>query len=175
MGFLACVSPHKVARQLSFREEPESNCRRTSPNVSQQLMILNELEFRKLFLVLSYIGCKKLEDIISPQIADDIVRKKNLSTTDFESEIWNAFGKAYYAESDRSKGPYLNTARTHLQRALGDDNVLIAKFVEDTSCANIIVEEGILVGLRRYLFFFVYKDDKEKKKSAAMMKTKQLL
>ncbi|XP_049354698.1 probable RNA-dependent RNA polymerase 3 [Solanum verrucosum] len=196
MGFLACASPQKVARQLSFREEPESNCRRTSPNVSQQLMILNELEFRKLVLVLSYIGCKKLEDIVSPQIADDIVRKKNLSMTDFESEIWNAFGKAYYAESDRSKyldwncrkthiyychikqnghctfkGPYLNTARTHLQRALGDDNVLIVKFVEDTSCANIIVEEGILVGLRRYRFF-VYKDDKEKKKSPAMMKTK---
>ncbi|KAG5600031.1 hypothetical protein H5410_031401 [Solanum commersonii] len=159
MGFLACASPQKVARQLSFREEAESNCRRTSPNVSQQLMILNELEFRKF---------KKLEDIVSPQIADDIVRKKNLSMTDFESEIWNAFGKAYYAESDRSKGPYLNTARTHLQRALGDDNVLIVKFVEDTSCANIIVEEGILVDLRRYL----YKDDKEKKKSPAMMKTK---
>lgn len=51
------------------------------------------------------------------------------------------------------KGPYLNTLRTHLQRALGDDNVLIVKFVEDTSCANIILEEGILVGLRRYRFF----------------------
>ncbi|XP_055820155.1 probable RNA-dependent RNA polymerase 3 isoform X3 [Solanum dulcamara] len=196
MGSLACGSPQKVARQLSFHQEPESNCRRTSLNVSQQLMVLNELEFRKLFLVLSYIGSKKLEDIISPQIADDIVRKKNLPMIDFESEIWNAFGKVCYAESDRSKyldwncrkthiyychikqngyctfkGPYLNTTRTHLQRALGDDNVLIVKFVEDTSCANLIVEEGILVGLRRYRFF-VYKDDKEKKKNPAMMKTK---
>lgn len=131
MGLLACASPQKVARQLSFCEEPESNCRRTSPYVSQQLMILNELEFRKLFLVLSYIGwlvlyypysnnflklyvtwisavgSNKLEDVISPQIADDIVRKKNLSMTDFESEIWNAFGKACYAVSDRSKVHHL--------------------------------------------------------------------
>lgn len=196
IGSSPCATPQKVSRQLSFCQEPESNCRRTSPNVSQQLMVLNELEFRKLFLVLSYIGSKKLEEVISPEIADDIVRKKNLPMTEFESEIWNAFGKACYAVSDRSKyldwncrkthlyychikqngyctfkGPYLNTARTHLQRALGDDNVLIVKFVEDTSCANIIVEEGIIVGLRCYRFF-VYKDDKERKKTPAMMKTK---
>ncbi|XP_060180077.1 probable RNA-dependent RNA polymerase 3 isoform X2 [Lycium barbarum] len=202
-GSSSCASPQKVNRRLSFHEEPKSNCRRTSPNISQQLMVLSELEFRKLFLILSYIGSKMLEDVISPKIADDIVRKKNLPMTDFESEIWNTFGKACYAESDRSKvhnlsskyldwncgkthlyychikqngyctlkGPYLSTTRTHLQRALGDDNVLIVKFVEDTCCANIIVEEGILVGLRRYRFF-VYKDDKERKKNPAMMKTK---
>nr|XP_016511902.1 PREDICTED: probable RNA-dependent RNA polymerase 3 isoform X2 [Nicotiana tabacum] len=201
IGSSPCVqfaSPHRVVRRLSFRDEPspESNCRTPSPNISQQLMILRELEFRKLFLVLSYIGSKKLEDVISPKIADDIVRKKTLPMTDFESEIWNAFGKACYAESDRSKyldwdcgkthlyychikqngyctfkGPYLNTTRTHLQRALGDENVLIVKFVEDACCANIIVEEGILVGFRRYRFF-VYKDDKERKKTPAIMKTK---
>ncbi|XP_009592437.1 probable RNA-dependent RNA polymerase 3 isoform X2 [Nicotiana tomentosiformis] len=201
IGSSPCVqfaSPHRVVRQLSFRDEPspESNCRTPPPNISQQLMILSELEFRKLFLVLSYIGSKTLEDVISPKIADDIVRKKTLPMTDFESEIWNAFGKACYAESDRSKyldwdcgkthlyychikqngyctfkGPYLNTTRTHLQRALGDENVLIVKFVEDACCANIIVEEGILVGFRRYRFF-VYKDDKERKKTPAIMKTK---
>lgn len=65
----------------------------------------------------------------------------------------------------------MDTTRTHLQRALGDDNVLIVKFVEDASCANIIIEEGILVGLRRYRFF-VHKDDKERKRNQAMMKTK---
>ncbi|XP_016454733.2 putative RNA-dependent RNA polymerase 3 isoform X2 [Nicotiana tabacum] len=201
IGSSPCVqfaSPQRVIRQLSFGDEPspESNCRTPSLNISQQLMILGELEFRKLFLVLSYIGSKKLEDVISPKIADDIVRKKTLPMTDFESEIWNAFGKACYTESDRSKyldwdcgkthlyychikqngyctfkGPYLNTTRTHLQRALGDENVLIVKFVEDACCANIIVEEGILVGFRRYRFF-VYKDDKERKKTPAIMKTK---
>ncbi|KAF3651798.1 putative pre-mRNA-processing factor 6-like [Capsicum annuum] len=65
-------APLKVSCRLSFRQEPESHCRRTSSNVSQQLMVLNEIEFRKLFLVLSYIGSKKLEDVISPEIADDI-------------------------------------------------------------------------------------------------------
>ncbi|KAM3336976.1 putative RNA-dependent RNA polymerase 5 [Capsicum galapagoense] len=168
-GSSSCESRQKVSRRLSFHQEPESHCRRNSSNVSQQLMVLNELEFRKLFLVLSSIGSKKLEDVISPEIADDIVRKKNLPMTDFELEIWNSFGKSCYAASDRSKGPYLE--RTHLQRALRDDNVLIVKFVEDASCANIIIEEGILVGLRRYRFF-VYKDDKERKRNQAMMKTK---
>ncbi|PHT42388.1 hypothetical protein CQW23_16413 [Capsicum baccatum] len=194
IGSSSCESRQKVSRRLSFHQEPESHCRRNSSNVSQQLMVLNELEFRKLFLVLSYIGSKKLEDVISPEIADDIERKKNLLMTDFELEIWNSFGKSCYAASDRSKyldwnsrkthlyychikqngyctfkGPYLE--RTHLQRALRDDNVLIVKFVEDASCANIIIEEGILVGLRRYRFF-VYKDDKERKRNQAMMKTK---
>ncbi|KAM3269961.1 hypothetical protein P3S67_029867 [Capsicum chacoense] len=178
IGSSSCESRQKVSRRISFNQEPESHCRRNSSNVSQQLMVLNELEFRKLFLVLSYIGSKKLEDVISPEIADDIVRKKNLPMTDFELEIWNSFGKSCYAASDRSKyldwnsrkthlyychikqngyctfkGPYLDTKRTHLQRALGDDNILIVKFVEDASCANIIIEEGILVGLRRYRFF----------------------
>lgn len=53
-----------------------------------------------------------------------------------------------------NQGPYLNTTRTHLQRTLGDDNVLIVKFVEQGRyCTDRIFEEGIIVGLRRYRFF----------------------
>ncbi|PHU11183.1 hypothetical protein BC332_18113, partial [Capsicum chinense] len=107
-------SRQKVSHRLSFHQEPESHCRRNSSNVSQQLMVLNELEFRKLFLVLSYIGSKKLEDVISPEIADDIVSKKNLPMTDFELEIWNSFGKSCYAASDRSKYLDWNSRKTHL-------------------------------------------------------------
>lgn len=64
------------------------------------------------------------------------------------------------------QGPYLQTTKTHLQRVLGDDNVLLVKFAEmseenksphsfDHYCDvyNRIAEEGIMVGLRRYHFF----------------------
>ncbi|KAG5565007.1 hypothetical protein RHGRI_001023 [Rhododendron griersonianum] len=63
--------------------------------------------------------------------------------------------------------PYLGNTRTHLQRELRDDNVLIVKFaVEASNCTNKMIgssyydvvfnkiaEEGILIGLRSYQFF----------------------
>lgn len=52
------------------------------------------------------------------------------------------------------QGPYLISARTHLQQALGDENVLIVKFWDDAPTnARKIIENGLLVGLRRYRFF----------------------
>lgn len=61
------------------------------------------------------------------------------------------------------QGPYLNKTRTHLQKVLGDDNVLMVKFAgEVTDMCPIdhyyaayskIWRGGILVGLRRYCFF----------------------
>ena len=64
------------------------------------------------------------------------------------------------------QGPYLNKTRTHLQRVLGDENVLRVKFAEDETdkslrnCStdsnvfyNKIAREGIFVGLRQYHFF----------------------
>lgn len=52
------------------------------------------------------------------------------------------------------QGPYLNSMRNHLQRSLGDDNILIVKLLEDGPyVTGNITEEGILVGLRRYRFF----------------------
>lgn len=55
------------------------------------------------------------------------------------------------------QGPILNNTKTHLQRSLGDDNILVVKFLEDgSSMAGKIFEEGIIVGLRRYRFFGDY-------------------
>lgn len=64
------------------------------------------------------------------------------------------------------QGPFLNNTKTHLQRVLGDDNVLMVKFAEDKSdthlpnhtggsfyAYNKIARDGILLGLRRYRFF----------------------
>ncbi|XP_034699033.1 probable RNA-dependent RNA polymerase 5 isoform X1 [Vitis riparia] len=166
---------------------------------SPQLVALGELEFRKAFLILSYIGDKRPEDLLS---AEEILKLKNLPMGVFETEVWNNLGRKFIKEEDRQrsfdwdsdkthiyhchvspdgsyrfKGPYLNKTRTHLQRVLGDENILLVKFAEDVTdrsslnCStdsnasyNKIAREGIFVGLRQYRFF-VFKDGgKEEKK-----------
>ncbi|XP_060171225.1 probable RNA-dependent RNA polymerase 4 [Lycium barbarum] len=66
-----------------------------------------------------------------------------------------------HVDSDGSytfKGPYLKAERIHLQQSLGDENVLIVKFEENApGCPEEIVQNGILVGLRRYRFFAGYR------------------
>ncbi|RLM73910.1 hypothetical protein C2845_PM15G01350 [Panicum miliaceum] len=68
------------------------------------------------------------------------------------------------------KGPYLENKRTHLQKVLGDDNVLVVKFmVPSDNNADFYrqhyhkIAEDVVLGLRRYCFFG-YKDGKKEKK-----------
>ncbi|KAF7147894.1 hypothetical protein RHSIM_Rhsim03G0237700 [Rhododendron simsii] len=189
-------SPHSpIAKGTLF-----SPSRENSP-----LLALCDLEFRKAFLILNYIGRRKLEEHMK---VDDIMRLKDLPMRDFEMKVWDAVGKGFINKEDRIqyldwdsgktylyhchihqdgtyafKGPYLDNKRTHLQRVLGDDNVLIVKFpVEASDSTNKMVgiaEEGILVGLRRYRFFgdflfhaLMFKDGgkEEKKKSQTSVK-----
>ncbi|XAR53380.1 RNA-directed RNA polymerase [Bertholletia excelsa] len=169
---------------------------------SPLLLELSKLEFRKAFLILSYCGREKLENLMS---ASAVARLKDLPMRDFETTVWDAFGRFCCDETDRVKsldwdsgkthlyychvyqdgsytfkGPLLRTTRTHLQRQLGDDNILIVKFAEEgtgntdiisdtrdyDAALDKIAEQGILVGLRHYRFF-VFKDGgkEEKKKS----------
>lgn len=62
------------------------------------------------------------------------------------------------------QGPYIENRRTHLQKVLGDDNVLVVKFMEISSDTETdlstylehyhkVAEEGIVLGLRCYRFF----------------------
>ncbi|TYH60945.1 hypothetical protein ES332_D07G014600v1 [Gossypium tomentosum] len=159
---------------------------------SPQLAALGELEFRKAFLILSYIGHNKLEQVIT---ADHIRSLKNLGMDEFEQEIWDSLGQCY-ARADRVKllegegktneyhchvqenrtyrfkGPYFERTRSHLQRVLGNDNVLSVKFETegksplDGGCVGFkkVAKEGILVGLRRYRFFVFKGGGKEAKK-----------
>ncbi|KAG5087469.1 hypothetical protein AAZX31_01G008500 [Glycine max] len=171
------------------------------PTPSSLLHALGELEFRKAFLILSYIGRESLENCIT----DAKIRSlKDLPMAKFEKTIWEDFGeKCIYDQSDRQlhrdwnsgrthvyqcfvfpdgnlrfKGPILQSTRTHLQKTLGDDNVLLVKFAEDGSGKNFRThaeeanalygkfgKEGIRVGLRLYRFF-VFKDggNEEKQK-----------
>ncbi|XP_019052370.1 PREDICTED: probable RNA-dependent RNA polymerase 3 isoform X1 [Nelumbo nucifera] len=162
------------------------------------LMALGELEFRKAFLILSYIGKNRLEDVMT---VETIKKIRNLPMVKFESEVWNDIGCHYVEHADRMKfldwdsgktylyhclvdpdgsysfkGPYLDTKKTHLQRVLGDDKVLIVKFIQESTNRNgstsynilntnygRIAKEGILLGLLRY-HFFVFKDGGKEKK-----------
>ncbi|XBI26024.1 hypothetical protein VPH35_050829 [Triticum aestivum] len=163
---------------------------------SPQMQALEELEFMKRFMICAYLRQKRIEDELS---VDYIRSLKHLSIVQFESEIWRAFGCKYIKFSDRVKnldsdpgatrvyhciveitgdsvvkvfkGPYVQNTRTHLQKNVGDDNVLLVKFMGPSSESVIdflpyhkVAEDGIILGLRRYRFF-VYKDGgKDEKK-----------
>ncbi|KAF8393436.1 hypothetical protein HHK36_021680 [Tetracentron sinense] len=185
-----CPSSEQSTTQTS---SSSLSLERSSRPITPHLKALGELEFRKAFLILSYIGKKRLEDVISVNV---IQKLKNLPMDEFEPEVWSVLGRQCIEEIDRQKvlnwdsgktyvyhcyvypdgsyrfkGPYLDNTRTHLQRVLGDDNVLIVKFTEevtDRSSSALsfnssnaeylkIAKEGILVGLRRYRFFGKWK------------------
>ncbi|XP_076912882.1 putative RNA-dependent RNA polymerase 5 [Bidens hawaiensis] len=156
--------------------------------ISPQSLILAELEFRKLFMLHSYIGRNKLDDCVSVEDAIEINSLKSLQMFDFEDWMWRKFGSRNCQLSDRAmyldwdsgkthfyycyvssdgsyqfKGPCLDNRKTHLQRELGDENVLIVKFAEAADMMTwrnyeVIAEAGILVGLTCYRFF-VFKDE----------------
>eukprot|EP00268_Persea_americana_P063087 TRINITY_DN8145_c0_g1_i6.p1 TRINITY_DN8145_c0_g1~~TRINITY_DN8145_c0_g1_i6.p1 ORF type:complete len:976 (-),score=152.62 TRINITY_DN8145_c0_g1_i6:356-3283(-) len=136
----------------------ESGSSRSSPKkprtqiASPQMLALGEFEFRKMFLILSYVGKKRLEDVLSMQM---IRKLKCLPMAEFEPEVWKAVGShcipehriknldwesncthLYCCDVDSNgkiifKGPYLEKTRTHLQRELGDDKVLNVRFADD--------------------------------------------
>ncbi|KAL0337363.1 UNVERIFIED_CONTAM: hypothetical protein Scaly_2011400, partial [Sesamum calycinum] len=129
--------PSKYQGSLSFEDEtPEKRspgARYQSPlpdelgemtdsdTISQQLMILSKLRFRKLFLVLSYIGRQKLEAVVNLDAANEIYGMKNLPMKDFEAKIWNSYGKKFCEESDRSQP--LNWFPS-FRREFKDDNLV---------------------------------------------------
>ncbi|XP_049934875.1 probable RNA-dependent RNA polymerase 5 isoform X2 [Nymphaea colorata] len=144
------------------------------PTTSQHLVVLGELEFRKAFLILSYVGEKRLENAIS---VDKILQLKDLPMSTFEEEVWRAIGRHCVPNGRLKQGPYFHHTTNILQRVLGDDNVLLVKFAETenasgsklhlpqyTNIFHNVADDGIYVGLRLYRFF-VYKDGgKEEKK-----------
>lgn len=194
-------SPASVSCQYETNSTASSPKRPLGQMTSPQLLALGELEFRKAFLILSYLGKNRLEDVLKK---DEIQRMNHLPMACVEEEVWKAFGRHSLCDEDRRnkvdwnsdkthlyychvdpdgsitfKGPYLDKTRTHLQRVLGDDNVLNVRFAEMTSnkaksanCFGVsnalyynLGREGIDVGLRRY-HFFVFKDGgKEEKKN----------
>ncbi|KAI4350803.1 hypothetical protein L6164_005218 [Bauhinia variegata] len=174
--------------------------------VTPVLVALGELEFRKAFLLLNYAGGVALENAIT---ADQIRNLKELPMEMFEIKAWETVGQRCLADVKerrlshewdsgkpyvyhrhvstdgnlRVKGPYLQNSRTHLQKSLGDDNVLLVKFAEEgsekggrTSSQKAISlygkfgREGIRIGLRLYRFFDGGKEEKKKNPTTSSVK-----
>ncbi|KAI3421727.1 RNA-dependent RNA polymerase [Psidium guajava] len=190
------VRDQQIGRLRLLPSLENGNGRAASPH----LQALSELEFRKAFLILNYIGEGNLEDAID---SDRIRLLKDLRMIEFEEAVWNAIGRFRIKKDERCKhvdwdsgkthfyhcnispqgcyrfkGPYLNKTRTLLQKALGDENVLLVKVAEEMTDKSSrpmgsadtftlykkIAKEGIPVGIRQYKFF-VFKDGgKEEKK-----------
>ncbi|KAL6838697.1 hypothetical protein ACP4OV_031411 [Aristida adscensionis] len=180
---------------------------------SPQMLAIGELEFDRFFLIRVYLADKKIEEVLEDVYY--IRYLKTLPMDSFESEIWNKFGKNNLPISDRRKnldwepsktrlyhcnveqrddsivtifkGPYVEDTRTHLQKVVGDDNVLIVKFadIDIRGCMNNsdklgiycmfynqVAQHGILLGLRRYRFFIHKDGGKEEKQKEAKKKEK---
>ncbi|KAL9300006.1 putative RNA-directed RNA polymerase [Arabidopsis thaliana] len=143
------------------------------------LLALGELEFKKAFLLLSYIGGESLGEVIS---GDEIRQWKDLPMVAYESAVWLRLGHCYCPQKERKrslegdsgkthyyqchvapdgsykfKGHLLENTGTHLHKAR-------KPFVMTFTLYKGIAKNGIMVGLRRYQFF-VFKDGgKEGKK-----------
>ncbi|XP_045790333.1 probable RNA-dependent RNA polymerase 5 [Trifolium pratense] len=200
MSPLPSPPPPKPFPSLSLSESSLSPSRSLSPLTLHPppycvLTALGELEFRKSFLLLSYAGEENIENDVRAEYVESL---KDLPMRDFENEIWETVGmrrgvqrkdRQLYLDWDsgrthiyqcyvsrngslRFKGPILQNTRTHLQKSLGDDNVLLVKFCdvgktspqEAAKLYGKFGKEGIRVGHRLYRFF-VFKDGgKEEKK-----------
>nr|GEX52571.1 probable RNA-dependent RNA polymerase 5 [Tanacetum cinerariifolium] len=107
---------------------------------NQQSLLLFELEFIKMFLAYSYVGRRKLEDVISVQDAIDIISMKTGSMFDFEAKISAQYGRANCEPSDRVMHLDWDSGKTYLYHCyvsmdgtyweLGDDNMLIVQFTD---------------------------------------------
>ncbi|KAM7260355.1 hypothetical protein ACFE04_016096 [Oxalis oulophora] len=137
----------------NFPQFPTSNFKgEYGGRFSPHLVALGELEFRKQFLILSYLGWRRLEDYLS---VAEIREWKDLSMIKFETAVWEKIrkgetsverlknldwdtGKTHIYHCHVSpdgnlmfKGPYLSKERTFLQSSLGDENVLLVKFCKE--------------------------------------------
>ncbi|KAJ8421563.1 hypothetical protein Cgig2_025996 [Carnegiea gigantea] len=75
-----------------------------SQRLSPQFLALEGLEFRRLFLILSYIGRNKLEDVASLEEIQSLrTRSERVPMGLYESFIWNQFGQRFVEKTDRLK------------------------------------------------------------------------
>ncbi|CAI0543502.1 unnamed protein product [Linum tenue] len=83
---------------------------------------LKELEFRKAFLILSYLRGKKLKDYMN-MTADQIRELRSLPMRKFEELVWSAIGMSCIGdETQRIKSDDWNPKRPHVYQCTVDHN-----------------------------------------------------
>ncbi|KAL4034661.1 hypothetical protein IC575_003325 [Cucumis melo] len=92
-----------TAENASFQPPTPEKSGSFSSSVSDrarisQFVALGELEFRKAFLLLSYIGGESLERVTT---AEQIQSLSQLAMEKFEDEVWKIFGKKYITNEER--------------------------------------------------------------------------
>ncbi|CAN6901105.1 unnamed protein product [Brassica oleracea] len=151
---------YEVPSPKSLKLEVEGG---STLHVPPQLLALSELEFKKAFLLLSYIPGKNLGQVNIT--AEEIRQWKDLSMVAYEAAVWDRLGRHSCPSTDRRslqwdsgnthyyqchvspdgsyrfKGPLMENTGTHLHNVLGDENVLTVKFAdvpgEATYCNDI--------------------------------------
>ncbi|XP_048621074.1 probable RNA-dependent RNA polymerase 5 isoform X2 [Brassica napus] len=151
---------YEVPSPKSLKLEVEGG---STLHVPPQVLALSELEFKKAFLLLSYIPGKNLGQVNIT--AEEIRQWKDLSMVAYEAAVWDRLGRHSCPSTDRRslqwdsgnthyyqchvspdgsyrfKGPLMENTGTHLHNVLGDENVLTVKFAdvpgEATYCNDI--------------------------------------
>lgn len=90
---LASGNSYSPTRKKLVFSPPTNTNRESTYKISKQLLILFELEFRKMFLILNYIGRKKIEDVVSIDDACKILELKDETMANFESHVWSKYGR----------------------------------------------------------------------------------
>ncbi|XP_013708766.2 probable RNA-dependent RNA polymerase 3 [Brassica napus] len=160
-GKKSCRLFHDMS--LLDSEVPSPKSLKLEVNGGSQLLALGELEFKKAFLLLSYIPGQSLGQVTT---AEKIRQWNNLPMVEYEAAVWNHLGRFHCSPKDRRvplewdngntyyyqclvapdgsyrfKGPLVEKSGTHLHKVLGDENVLTVKFADvpgqETYCNDI--------------------------------------
>ncbi|PAN32764.1 hypothetical protein PAHAL_5G510400 [Panicum hallii] len=113
-------------------------------------------------------------------------RRKNLDRDPSKTRLYHCIvEKRHDSTVTIFKGPYVDNTRTYLQKIVSDDNVLIVNFADIPGLTNSddnfgiyctyyhqVVEDGILLGLRRYRFLICKDGGKEDKQKEEKKKAK---
>ncbi|KAJ0266682.1 hypothetical protein HA466_0006360 [Hirschfeldia incana] len=144
-------------------EVPSPKSLKLEVNGDSPLLALGELEFKKAFLLLTYIPGQSLGQVTT---AEEIRQWNNLPMVEYEAAVWSCLGRRFCSPKDRRvplewhngnthyyqclvaldgsyrfKGPLVEKSGTHLHKVLGDENVLTVKFADvpgqETYCNDI--------------------------------------
>ncbi|KAE9464482.1 hypothetical protein C3L33_03608, partial [Rhododendron williamsianum] len=136
-------SPHSPIAKRALLS-PSTNSGTASIGENNPLLALCDLEFRKAFLILSYTGRRKLEELMTIDhimmqleelmTVDHIMMLKDLPWRDFETKVWDAVGKNFINKEDRIQYLDWDSRKTHLYHCHVHQDGSYAFKVDENGC-----------------------------------------